>query len=295
MSHPVVTLAPEFSGKKLEVGDIVKAHIFVDHKLGSAGDGWEIAAVNGEAWVPAGGMTISAASVRPLPSDGNTMKFEIEGMVHQGGPLWVGPIVLRNQVTKDELEVPQMKVTEDAISEGMKPPEEPPWVLGGSPFGAWDWLLIAAILALLLVAGGFAARNGLRRLREHLTRNLTHTERALHALANLQKYARSKKPLQLDEWKKFSFELAGILRKYSDENFRMDSRDMTDREFLHELRARQNAAAFVSLIGGILATITEVRYGRKELDTSVVPGLLLDARKFVESTSVEPRQQQEAK
>lgn len=295
MNNPVVTLAPEFSGRKLEIGDIVKAHVFVDQKVGASGDGWEIATAQGEAWVAAGGLTVSAASVRPLPSDGNSMKFEIEGMVHQPGPLWVGPLVLRNQVTKDELEVPQMKVTEEAISEGTKPPEEPPWVLGGTPFGSWDWLLIAAILGALLVAGGFAARRGLRRLQEHLSRNLTHTERALHALANLQKYARSKRPLQLDEWKKFSFELAGILRKFSDENFRMDSRDMTDREFLQELRARQNAAAFVNLIGGILATITEVRYGRKELDTSVVPGLLLDARKFVESTSVEPRQNEAAK
>ena len=287
----VVTLAPGEGGRKPEVGDIVKFQVFIDQRVGAAGDGWEIASENGAAWVPAGSVTASAASVRAVPSDGNSTKVEIEALVHQPGPLIVGPFTLRNQVTKEELEVPANQILGTEISATATPPKEPPWVMGGTPFGAWDWLRIAILLAVLLAIGALAVRYGLRRLREHLTRNLTDTERALNALANLQKYARSKKPLQLDEWKKFSFELAGILRRYSDSNFRMDSRDMTDREFLQEMRSRQHAAPFVNLIGGILATITEVRYGRKELDTSVVPGLLLDARKFVESTSVDPKQE----
>jgi hypothetical protein len=289
MNSPVVTLSPEFTGKKLEIGDLFKAHVFVEYRVGSPGDAWEIASEKGEAWLPAGSVTISTASVRALNSDGSTMKFELEGMIHQGGPVWIGPFVLRNQVTKDEVEVPPIMVVEEATAEGTKPAEEPPWVIGGSAFGSWDWLTITLILGLLLVLGALATRYGLKRLREHLTRNLTYTERALNAVANLQKYARSKKPLQLEEWKKFSFELAGILRKFSDENFQIDSRDMTDREFLQELQARPKVAPFLTLISGILATITEVRYGRKELDTSVVPGLLLDAKKFIESTSIEPK------
>lgn len=288
----VVTLAPGSGGKKPEVGDIVKFQVFIDQRVGAAGDGWEIASESGAAWVPAGSVTASAASVRSVPADGNSTKLEIEALVHQPGVLLVGPFTLRNQVTKEEVEVQASQILGTEVASTQKAEQEPPWVLGGSPFGAWDWMIIALLTGVLLLLGGLAVRYGMKRLREHMTRNFTATERALNALANLQKFARSKKPLQLEEWKKFSFELAGILRRYSDANFRMDSRDMTDREFLQELRARQHSAPFVNLIGGILATITEVRYGRKELDTSVVPGLLLDARKFVESTSVDPKQEE---
>lgn len=293
--NAVITFASGYEGKTPEVGDIIKFLVFIDQKIGGAGDGWEIASDSGMAWVPAGSVTAAVASVRSLPADGNATKLEFEAMVHQPGALVVGPLLMRNQVTKDEIEISANHIAGKTVTAGTKPPEEPPWVLGGSPFGSWDWMTIAVLFALLLLASGLSIRYGLRRLREHLTKNLTNTERALHALANLQKYARSKKPLQLDEWKKFSFELAGILRRFSDSNFSIDSRDMTDREFLQELRANSNAAPFLNLLGGILATITEVRYGRKELDASVVPGLLLDARKFVESTSTEPKKGEESK
>ncbi len=285
----VVTLSPGTSSEKLEIGDIIKLQVFLDERIGSSGDGWEVVSESGEGWVPAGNITASAASVRSLPTDGNATKLEFEAMVHQKGPLLVGPFLLRNQVTKDEIEVGPFAVSGAEIKEETQVPKDLPWVLTGNSFGSWDWTVISLLLLAILVVGGIGVRYGLQRLKEHLTRNLTNTEKALHALANLQKYSRSKKPLQLEEWKKFSFELAGILRKYSDINFEIDSRDMTDREFLIELRAKQHAAAFVNLIDGILATITEVRYGRKELDASVVPGLLLDARRFVESTSVEPK------
>jgi hypothetical protein len=46
----------------------------------------------------------------------------------------------------------------------------------------------------------------------------------------------------------------------------------------------------VHLLATILGTITEVRYGRKALDASVIPGLLLDSKKFVESTSLQYRE-----
>lgn len=285
-----VSLPAESAAKKSLVGDIVKVNIFIDQKVGNPGDGWEIVSDQAAAWVPAGGVTASAASIRVVPSDGNTTKFEFEAMVHQPGALIIGPFQIRNQVSKDEVLVPETQISDAVVEAGTKPAEEPPWLYSSIPFGGWDWIVISILLAILLALGVVLGRYSLKRLREHLTRHLTHTERALHALANLQKYARSKKPLQLEEWKKFSFELAGILRKFSDENFKMDSRDMTDREFLHSLRLQSKATPWVNLIGGILATITEVRYGRKELDASVVPGLLLDARKFVESTAVDPNE-----
>jgi len=285
-----VSVPAEFSAKKSAVGDIIKVNIFIDQKIGNPGDGWEIVSDQAAAWVPAGGVTASAASLRVVPSEGQSTKFEFEAMVHQPGPLVIGPFQIRNQVSKDEVPIPFTQVYGSEIEAGTKPAEEPPWLSSSIPFGGWDWFIIGALIALLLILCTLLGRHAWKRLREHLTRHLTHTDRALNALANLQKYARSKKPLQLEEWKKFSFELAGILRKYSDENFKIDSRDMTDREFLQSLRLQAKATPWVNLIGGILDTITEVRYGRKELDASVVPGLLLDARKFVESTTIGPNE-----
>ena len=203
----------------------------------------------------------------------------------------MGPFTLRNQVTKEEYEVPFTVISESSAEAGTQPKEEPPWIHGAVSFGGWDWVslgvLMAALLAVLLVSGRIAWK----RLQKHLSRNFTYTERALHDLANLQKYMRSQKPLPLEEWKKFSFELAGILRKYSDRNFQLNSVDMTDREFLEELHGHREATSQVRLLADILGTITEVRYGRKALDASVIPGLLLDSKKFVESTSREKKEE----
>lgn len=287
----IVTLAPE-SNAKPGVGDIVKLQIFLDEKVGAPGDGWEVVAPTSTSWLPAGSITVSTMSVRAQPADGNATKLVLEGLVHQPGALVLGSIQLRNQVTKDEVNVPETVISGTEVSAGTKPQDEPPWIQGTVNFGGWNWPLISVFLVVLIAAVYFFGRYLWDRLRGAVGRNLTNSERALNALANLQKYTRSKKPLQQAEWKKFSFELAGILRKYSDENFRFDSSDMTDREFLHELQRHEVQAPHVNLIGSILGTITEVRYGRKELDASVVPGLLLDARKFVESTTVQEKEGQ---
>lgn len=286
-----VTLIPAAGGAKPAVGDIVKLQVFVDEKIGSPGDGWEVVSATPTLWMPVGGVTVSTMSVRPLPSEGNSTKLELEAMVHQPGPITVAGFQLRDQVTKTEIEVPYSMVLGTDVAAGTKPKEEPPWVHGAVRFGGWDWLALAILGAVLLGLGATLGRFLWRRLHAHLNRNLTYTERALGALSNLQKYMRSKQPIPLEEWKKFSFELAGVLRRFSDENFKMDSGDMTDREFLQELGAHNAAAPFVHLLAEILGTITEVRYGRKALDASLIPGLLLDSKKFVESTSVEKREE----
>jgi len=287
--NAVVSLAPDSAAKKSEVGDILKLQIFIDEKIGSPGDGWEVVAPPDSAWLPAGGVTVATMSVRVLPVDGNATKLEVEAMVHQPGPLTVGPLQLRNQVTKAEVDVPVAVITGSEAQAGTKPKEEPPWLLTSVRFGGWDWVMLGILLVILLAVGITAGRYFWRRLRGHIGRKFTNTEWALNDLANLQRYSRSKKTIELEEWKKFSFELARILRKYSDKNFHIDSSDLTDRELLQELRLHSSAAPYVNLLGTILDTITEVRYGRKALDLSIVPGLLLDARKFVETTSVDER------
>src|SRR4051812_38227441 len=95
----VVSLSPEGAARKPEVGDVVKLQVFVDEKLGSPGDGWEVAAPTPQSWTPAGGLTLSTTSVRALPTDGNATKLELEAMVHQPGPVTVGHFTLRNQVS----------------------------------------------------------------------------------------------------------------------------------------------------------------------------------------------------
>jgi hypothetical protein len=281
-----VTLAPGAIAKP-EVGDVVKVLVFLDEKVGSPGDGWEVVAPAGISWISAGSVTVSTTSVRNQPADGNATKLQLEAMVHQPGSLVVGPLQLRDQVTKAEIEVPATQITGAEVAAGTKPKEEPPWIMGPVRFGSWDWLTVGLLAGLLLLLGLTLGRWLWLRYQERLNRKLTPTERALTDLANLQRFMRSNKPLPQEEWKKFSFELAGILRKYTDKNFTMDTSEMTDREFLQELGTRAKAAPHAHLLAQILGTITEVRYGKKALEASLIPGLLLDSRKFVENTTVE--------
>src|SRR5687767_3582383 len=95
----VVSLSPSSSGKKPEVGDILKIQLFFAEKIGSQGDGWEVVSANSTAWLTTGSLTVSTMSVRSLPVDGNTTKLELDGMVHQPGPIVVGSFFVRNQVT----------------------------------------------------------------------------------------------------------------------------------------------------------------------------------------------------
>jgi hypothetical protein len=285
-----VTLLPSVSGAKPGVGDIVKLQVFIDSQVGSPGDGWEVVTQSPALWMPAGGVTLSTTSIRTLPAEGSSTKLQLEAMVHQPGPVTVGAFQLRDQVTKTEIDVPYSVVSGTDVAAGTKPAQEPPWIQGPVRFGGWDWVSLGCLIALFATIIAVVGRWAYRRIYAHLNRNLTYTERALNDLANLQKYMRSKQPVPQEEWKKFSFELAGILRRYSDINFKMDSIDMTDREFLHELRSHSTATPFVHLLATILGTITEVRYGRKALDASVIPGLLLDSKKFVESTTHDNRE-----
>ena len=286
-----LSLAPGSAGAKPEVGEIVRLQVFLDEKVGSPGDGWEIVSSPGTAWLEAGSVTVSTMSVRAQASDANATKLELEALVHQPGPLVVGPFRLRDQVTKAEIDVPATSVSGTEALVGTAPKEEPPWLQGAVRFGGWNWVAIGLLIAVILALAAALGRYAWLRFRARLQRNLTYTELALQGLANLQKYMRSKKPLPQEDWKSFSFELAGILRRFCDRNFKMDSSDMTDREFLHELRTHTGAAPYVHQLAEILGTITEVRYGRKALDASVIPELLLDSRKFVESTTTQTREE----
>jgi hypothetical protein len=215
-----------------------------------------------------------------LPSEADTTKLALEGMVHQPGPLSTGELTLIHVPTAQEIkiEASSLSVTAPAAQQQT----EAPWTLPTVAIGGWNYTLIG-ILALIFLA--LLTAGALRLYRRFVKKHQkNHKEKAISALNGLQKYARSRKGLQQEEWKRFSFELAGILRRFSDENFHIDTSDMTDREFLAELRLQPRARSQVDSLAGLLSMIDEVRYGKKHLEVTLVPGLLLEAKKFVETT-----------
>jgi hypothetical protein len=277
-----VSLSPEFRGRPLQLGDLVELQILLDEA--SEDGSWRI---DGEGWIPSGSLTLDSRSLRELPSEGNTTKLALDAMVHQPGPVVSGEFFLLHSPTGKKAKVVTGELRAETAQLAEAPP--PPWTLPPVPFGGWNLFLLALLLLVIALALAAAVRKFLRRMPGRRQRD--HRESALQALQGLQKFARAKRAMKQEEWKKFSFELAGILRKYSDENFQIDSSDMTDREFLSELRLRPGGGAMVDTIASILSTIDEVRYGKKDLDVTMVPGLLLESRKFVEQTFRPPEKE----
>lgn len=283
-----LSLSPNDRESNPQVGDLVGVEILIDEKVGSPTDEWKIKSPEGVKWISSGSLTIST-SLRPQEAEGNTTKLGADALVHQAGTLNTEELTLVHIPSGREVTVlvgNLGKEIEQVAEEESAPP--PPWTLPPIPFGGWNIFLIVLLSALLLAALYLAFRKYGQKLPGRRKRN--HKDSALQALQGLQKFARSKKILQQEEWKKFSFDLANIIRKYSDENFRIDSSDMTDREFLAELRMQPKAKALVDSISNILSTIDEVRYGKKGLEATAVPSLLLESRKFVEQT-FQPREE----
>jgi hypothetical protein len=285
--NAVLSWPNQSAATSAKVGDLLTLEVVVDGKVGSPGDRWTLA--EKQDWLPSGSFTILADSLHASAGDGNLTKISLDAVVHQAGALQAGPFTLRHEPSGQEIEVP---LTNLGNTEQLTVPQEPPnWLLPAMPFGGWNLPLLLILGVLVLTALALGTYRLWARIVRRMRRKRSHKEVALQNLGFLQKFARAKKPLQQEEWKKFSFELAGILRKYSDENFRFDSSDMTDREFLAELRLHSAARNQVDTLAQILATIDEVRYGKKELDSTVVPGLLLDSRRFVETTYVAPTEE----
>jgi hypothetical protein len=276
-----VSLAPEFREKNLQIGDLVQLEFLLEEKVGDSGDAWKIKEAGEKSWVGSGSFSLSGAPLKGLPSEGNTTKLSVPALIHQPSTLQIQPVTLLHVPSGKEFPVPAQSFKVE-IPAPTQQEEQSTWTLPPVSFGDWNYPLIATLLILLLAALGLAIAKFLQRRRANRKRN--HKEEALLALQDLQKFARSRKGLEQTEWKKFSFSLAGTLRKYANENFQIDSSDMTDRELLAELKFRPKAAPHTKALATILGTIDEVRYGKKDLDSTVVPGLLLEARQFVEAT-----------
>lgn len=273
-----VALAEKDRSPAPQVGDFVTVEILLDERVGADADEWQI--VNSDAkWLPAGGITLSLPTLRVIPNGTLPTKLAIDGIVHQPGALATSEFTLRHVPSGQEAKVIAGSLATEVAQVEKK---ENPWVLPALPFGGWNYFLIALVAAVVLAGLALLARKLLARVARRRRRN--HRDRALASLQSLQKFARSKNVMKQEEWKKFSFELAGIVRKFSDENFKIDSSDMTDREFLAELRLQPKARAQVDSLSRVLSTIDEVRYGKKALEVTHVPDLLLETRKFIETT-----------
>ncbi len=286
----IAILALDRPANALKVGDLVPLEITLDEKIGSPGDKWILVSTDTQGWMPSGTFTIALDSLELLPGDGNITQLKLEATLHEGGSLHAGPFSIRHETSGQEFVIPQTQLGETEVQAVQSDPAAP-WTLPAVAFGGWNVLLLVLLGLVLAGLFGLLGRFIWRKYRARAERKRTHKYVALQALRALQKFARAKKPPEQEEWKKFSFELASILRKFSDQNFHFDSSDMTDREYLSELRLRLSAKDQVDTVAAILAKIDEVRYGKKTLDLTVVPGLLLDAQKFVETTYKGPEEE----
>ncbi len=287
-----LTLAPEAREPAPQLGDLVGIEILLEEKIGASGDAWRIKTPAEEKWLAVGSLTLSTDTLRTTLSDGSRIKLLGEALVHQPGPLATAEFSVVHQPSGREVVVVAKELSAEVAAPAEGEKKEASWYLPPVAFGGWNYFLLALLLAILIALATLAVRRFGQKIKAR--RKLNCRDRALQSLQSLQKFARSKKALQQQEWKRFSFELAGIIRKYSDENFHLDSSDMTDREFLAELRLNGKARPLVDSLAEILSTIDEVRYGRKGLEATDVPGLLLEAKKFFEQ-AYQPNEGEEKK
>ncbi|MGZ3713338.1 MAG: hypothetical protein ACXVBE_16355 [Bdellovibrionota bacterium] len=281
-----IVLSAESAQKPLEVGSLATFEILVDGKVTDANKGWSVTPPPTGGWFPSGSFLISASSLREIAADGTNTKLSIEGIVRQGGELRTAPFRLQHTGDNASVDVGEATVSKSNVKPVEQPKDAPPWLLPATSLGGWNIWLISILGIILLFAIGYGVRALVQRLALRNIAKWNHRDRALRDLQGLEKYVKAKDHEQ-DHWKKFSFDLAGILKKYSDENFEMDSRDMTDREFITELKFHQKGRSQADLIAHILSTITEVRYGTKTLESQMMPSLLDEAKRYVNGTFID--------
>jgi hypothetical protein len=274
-----ISLSQGDRGKTLQLGEFVTLEILFEEKIDLEGKKITLKTENPR-WLISGSFTIDKNSIQSIVADGNTTKLAIRAMVHQPGDLFTEAFEI--EIEGSYYPVPMNRFeSKSAAPEGIEK-IQPTWFLPTQSLGGWNYPIIAGISIIALIGIFFFVRFLLNKF--FLKRQIDCKSKALIALQGLQKFSRAKSALKQEEWKKFSFELAGIMRKYSDENFEIDSADLTDREFLRELKTHTKNATAVDSLAKILSTIDEVRYGKKELDLQIIPQLLLESRKFIEQT-----------
>lgn len=279
-------LASGFANNASKIGDFTKIVVSIDEQIGAPGDEWKISSANSK-WVISGNLVLDASSVKAVPADGSFTRLEIEGLIHSAGDAVIGPISFVHIPSSKEISLSETSLADLKVAAPQQQQKEPHWYLPPVAFGGWNIFLVTLCGFVLLAAITFAIYQIMIRLRGSFTLKLNHKERALRTLEQLQAYGKPGRTLGQEDWKKFSFELAGVLRKYTDANFEFNSSDMTDREFLYELSRKENAKTHVEILRSTLSTIDEVRYGKKALETALVPGLIVDSKRYIESSFID--------
>lgn len=289
--NAVVSLAPGQADKKLTVGEETTVQVLIDEKIGAVADKWTLPKAGEKRWLQSGGIAADAGSLKGLPTDGAFTKLEFRAIVTGKGEIGVGEMTVRHEPSGREFSLSgQLSQGAGLYKEGA---EQVPWTLPTLPIGGWNYWAIGGLAFLSLIVAFFAIRFALNRAGLNPLAHVPDPkEKALQDLEALRQYGKKKGEIKLEDWKKFSFELAGILRRYSDANFGIASLDLTDREFLSELGRNARGAKFVKPVAAILSLIDEVRYGTKELEQSLVPTLIDSASAYVkESFHVPPKEE----
>ena len=279
-----LSLGEEYRGKNLQLGDLVRLELLLEEKL----EANSLAPTDPNVkWIDSGSFTLDLGKWTKVASDSGT-KYSIAALVSKPGKLHTEAFLLLDPIGQGEISVEGADFSLE-IASPIKGEEKPQWVLPPLPFGSWDYVSISLFLLLLLSLLGMGVWFFFRKKNSKKKKN--HRDVALKGLQDLQKQGKWKQGIQQAEWKKFSFSLAGILRKYLEENFQSDFADLTDRELLMELRLRPKSKGTIETLTNILSTIDEVRYGKKDLDSTLVPGLLGEASKYIEAVYI-PKEQE---
>jgi hypothetical protein len=282
----VVGLAKTNAENSFSVGDIVELQILIDKKIGEASDEWKFQNKTSR-WFSSGGFSIDSASLKLMPSEATLTKLEFKAIIHNRGSASLEDLSIIHVASGKEFPLSGQILQNVAAYKENE--EAPPWILPTIPIGGWNYWTVSLAVIFLLVVIFFTLRVLLKKLGlQKIGPALTPKEKALKDLDALYFFAKKKNTLSLDDWKKFSFELASILRKYSDKNFEIKSIDLTDREFLAEISAHPKGKRHTPAVANILSTIDEVRYGTKELEVILIPSLIQSAKKYVEDSYIAP-------
>jgi len=279
-----LALSENFRGKSLQVGDLVRLELLIEESLESQ----TLAPSDpNAAWIDSGSFTIELSKWTRTPSDSGT-KYVGTALINKPGKLTSEAFVLLDPATNKEIQIEGQDFSQE-IANPIQGEEKPQWILPPLPFGSWNYITIGLAILIALSLLAFLVWAVLKKRSGKAKKN--HREIAMKALQELQKQGKWKQGMQQAEWKRFSFSLASLLRKFLEENYQADFSDLTDRELISELRLRPKAKGNIEILTYILSTIDEVRYGKKDLDSTLVPGLLGEASKYIEVVYI-PKEQE---
>ena len=271
MTTPIVGLTPEFASKELTVGDLVQVQILFSDKMEAGPADWEFLPYDGSTWIVANGVAFDPKNVLASdPSDALT-KITIPAIVLKPGKLVFSDVTLKYK--KSGQEFPLNGSLNDQSKQFVEAKEDPFfWQYPFLEYGACrDWLWISGLLLFVLLTIAYLVWKRNRDKRFGRTKNPF--EKAHDSLKELEKYKNL--PGTQENWKKFSFSLAGTIRLFLDHRFNTHSADLTDREFYEKLRGfAEGGPGAAEASSKILRELEEVRYGQANLSPQTYDNVL---------------------